>query len=80
MADPTGGVASNTGVVAGSVGATGNSTAAGLSSDSHGVIGIRYVRLSAGADSSTQGAVLISGSSNVHLDGGTRMIVRVSAQ
>jgi hypothetical protein len=85
VADTAGGVASNTGEVAGSsVGATGanipSNAGAGLNANSQGVIGLRDVRLSAGSETSTQGSVLTSGSSNVHLDGGTRMVLRVSMQ
>jgi hypothetical protein len=79
VADTAGSVAANTGAVAGSGGETGAIIPAGLSSNSQGVIGIRDVRLSA-AGSATQGSVLTSVSSNVHLDGGTRMILRVSAE
>jgi hypothetical protein len=85
VADTAGGVASNTGAVAGpAVGATGanlpRNAGAGLNANSQGVIGLPDVRLSADSETSTHGSVLTSGSSNVHLDGGTRMVLRVTAQ
>lgn len=81
VADTAGGVASNTGAAVGSsVGATGTGNPARLSADSQGGIGIRDVRLGADAGSSMQGSVLTSGSGNVHLDGGTRLVLRVSEQ
>ncbi len=71
----------------GAVGAT-TSTAASattgaagqLTSSSSGVIGLKGLSLSSEAASATQGSLIVSSTKNVHLDSGTRMLLRVTAQ
>lgn len=87
-----GGVASTAGNVVNTAGtatgatlhtanATGVNVAGGLTSSSHGVVGIPGLTLSSGASSSTTASSVISStSSNVRLDSGTRMLLRVNGQ
>ena len=85
-----GGVASGTVDSAASVGgnaagasrrATGGLNAAGqLTSNSQGVFGLNGLNLSAAASNSTEGSVITSAGKNVHLDGGTRMLLVTQAQ
>lgn len=64
-----------------SKGAVGGLNAAGqLTSNSHGVFGLNGLNLSSAASSSTQGSVITSAGKNVHLDGGTRMLLATQAQ
>src|SRR6266849_8729156 len=80
-----GGVANTTGSVAGSTLHTGNATgtnvAGELTSTSQGVVGMPGMTLSSVASSSTTaGSVIRSSSSNVRLDSGTRMLLKVTGQ
>jgi hypothetical protein len=87
-----GGVASTAGNVVNTAGsatgatlhtanATGANVAGGLTSSSHGVVGIPGLTLSSAASSSTNaGSLISSASSNVRLDSGTRMLLRVNGQ
>jgi len=59
-----------------SKGAVGGLDAAGqLISNSQGVFGLNGLNLNAGASNFTQGSVITSAGKNVHLDGGTRMLL-----
>lgn len=71
-----------TGGLAGtSKGAVGGLNAAGqLTSNSQGVFGLNGVNLSSAASNATQGSVITSTGKNVHLDGGTRMLLVSQAQ
>src|SRR5437762_1373138 len=61
--------------------ATGGLNAAGqLTSNSQGVFGLNGLNLSAAASNSTEGSVITSAGKNVHLDGGTRMLLVTQAQ
>jgi hypothetical protein len=61
--------------------ATGANVAGGLTSSSRGVVGMPGLTLSSAASSSTSaGSVISSTSSNVRLDSGTRMLLRVNGQ
>src|SRR6266702_2598238 len=61
--------------------ATGGLNAAGqLTSNSQGVFGLNGLHLSAAASNSTEGSVITSAGKNVHLDGGTRMLLVTQAQ
>lgn len=60
---------------------TGANVAGGLTSTSHGVIGMPGLTLSSVASgSATAGSVISSSSSNVHLESGTRMLLSVNGQ
>jgi len=59
-----------------SKGAVGGLNAAGqLTSNSQGVFGLNGLNLNAAGSSATQGSVITSAGKNVHLDGGTRMLL-----
>jgi hypothetical protein len=85
-------VASTTGAVGSTVGATantatsaagsaaGHSVAGALSSSTSGVIGLQGLALNSQAASATQGSVITSSTKNVHLDSGTRLLLRAQAQ
>src|SRR5258708_28269437 len=70
------------GSVAGAAnGAAGGLNAAGqLTSNSKGVFGLNGLNLSAAGSNATQGSVITSAGKNVHLDGGTRMLLVSQAQ
>jgi hypothetical protein len=70
------------GSVAGAAnGAAGGLNAAGqLTSNSKGVFGLNGLNLSTAASNATQGSVITSAGKNVHLDGGTRMLLVSQAQ
>lgn len=72
-----GGAANAAGSVAGSAnGAVGGLNSAGqLTSNSRGVFGLNGVNLVTDASSATQGSVITSTGKNVHLDGGTRLLL-----
>ena len=74
--------ASAAGNIAGtSKGAVGGLNAAGqLTSNSQGVFGLNGLSLNAAASNATQGTVITSAGKNVHLDGGTRMLLVTQAQ
>ena len=62
-------------------GAVTSGTAAGqLTSSSSGVIGLKGLSLNSEASNATQGSLIVSPSRNVHLDSGTRMLLRAQAQ
>ncbi len=64
-----------------SKGAAGGLNAAGqLTSNSQGVFGLNGLNLSAAASNATQGSLITSAGKNVHLDGGTRMLLVSQAQ
>lgn len=71
-----------TGNIAGaSRGAVGGLNAAGqLSSNSQGVFGLNGLNLNAAASNATEGSVITSAGKNVHLEGGTRMLLVSQAQ
>jgi len=59
-----------------SKGAVGGLNAAGqLTSNSQGAFGLNGLNLSAAGSNATQGSVITSAGKNVHLDGGTRMLL-----
>ena len=70
------------GSVAGAAnGSAGGLNAAGqLTSNSKGVFGLNGLNLSTAASNATQGSVITSAGKNVHLDGGTRMLLVSQAQ
>jgi len=51
-----------------------------LAPDSHGVFGLDGVHLATDASSAQQGSLITSSAKNLHLDGGTRMLLVVQAQ
>jgi hypothetical protein len=62
-------------------GAVGGLNAAGqLTSNSQGVFGLEGLNLNAAAANSTQGSLITSTSKNVHLDGGTQLLLVSQAQ
>lgn len=67
----TAGVAGNTTEAVGGVGQ--------LNSNSHGVVGLNNLSLSATAGGSAQGSVITSTGKNVHLDSGTRLVLVTQA-
>lgn len=81
-----GGAVNSTANAAGNVpgaanGAVGGLNAAGqLTSNSQGIFGLNGLNLNAAASSATQGTVITSAGKNVHLDGGTRMLLVTQAQ
>jgi hypothetical protein len=54
-----------------------SSASGGLSSSSHGAIGLKGISLDSAANSATRGSVISCTSQNVHLDAGTQMILKV---
>jgi len=78
----TGTVTNTVGSAAGGTvnGAGSAASMARISSNSQGVIGLKGLSLNAEAANSTQGSVISSNSQNVHLDSGTRLVLRVSSQ
>ncbi len=65
---------------ASTTGAAGRGAAAALTSSSTGVIGLQGLALNSEVSSATQGSLIVSSTKNVHLDSGTRMVLRVAAQ
>jgi hypothetical protein len=64
-----------------SAGAAGGLTSTGrLASDSSGVFGLQGLSIDSVASSATQGSMIVSTTKNVHLDSGTQMLLRTSAQ
>ena len=64
-----------------SAGAVGGLTAAGrLSANSSGVFGLEGLSLNSAASNAAQGSLIVSPGKNVHLDGGTQMLLKVTAQ
>jgi hypothetical protein len=64
-----------------SSGAVGGLTSSGrLGSNSSGVFGLEGLSLNSAASSATQGSMVVSNTKNVHLDSGTQMLLRTSAQ
>ncbi len=60
--------------------ASGLNAAGQLTSNSKGVFGLNGLNLSTAASNATQGSVITSVGKNVHLDGGTRMLLVSQAQ
>jgi len=60
--------------------ASGLNAAGQLTSNSKGVFGLNGLNLSTAASNATQGSVITSAGKNVHLDGGTRMLLVSQAQ
>ena len=81
-----GGAVNSTANAAGNVagaskGAVGGLNTAGqLTSNSQGVFGLNGLNLNAAASNATEGSVITSIGKNVHLDGGTRMLLVTQAQ
>ncbi len=91
-----GGVGNTAGGLGNTVGGTVNSTvntttsAAGgvggvnagglLNSSTTGVIGLKGLSLNTAASNATQGSLIVSSTKNVHLDSGTRMLLRAEGQ
>jgi hypothetical protein len=64
-----------------SAGAAGGLTSTGrLASNSTGVFGLEGVSLNTEAYSATQGTMIVSGTKNVHLDSGTQLLLRTTAE
>ena len=64
-----------------SASSVGGLTAGGrLASNSSGVFGIEGVSIDSAASTATQGSMIVSSTKNVHLDSGTQMLLRTSAQ
>ena len=66
------------GVAVNSAGATGGAASGSLSASSQGVIGLPGMSLSTQTSTSTNAFVISSQGSNMHLDSGTEMILRVN--
>lgn len=66
------------GTTAGATGAAGSS-GSDWNSNSHGVVGLGHLSLSAAGGSNPQGSVISSAGKNVHLDNGTRLILVTQA-
>jgi len=73
--DPAGNTA---GVAVNSAGAAGGAASGSLSATSQGVIGLPGMSLSTLTSTSTNASVISSQGSNMHLDSGTEMILRVT--
>ncbi len=76
----TGAVGATANTAASTTGAAGRGAAAALTSSSTGVIGLQGLALNSEVSSTTQGSLIVSSTKNVHLDSGTRMVLRVAAQ
>src|SRR5712692_7696011 len=76
----TGAVGATANTAASTTGAAGRGAAAALTSSSTGVIGLQGLALNSDVSSATQGSLIVSSTKNVHLDSGTRMVLRVAAQ
>ena len=75
----TAGATANT--AASATGATaGGNLAGSLTSSSTGVIGLQGLSLNSELSNATQGSLIVSSTKNVHLDSGTRMLLRVQGQ
>ncbi|HJY85871.1 MAG TPA: hypothetical protein VKE24_03450, partial [Candidatus Acidoferrales bacterium] len=68
--------ASATGAVSGAHGAASGV----LNSNSTGVIGLKGLSLASDSSSSSQGSLIVSSTRNVHLDSGTQLMLRASAE
>jgi len=68
------------GTTTGTAASATTSAAGRLTSSSSGVIGLKGLSLSSEAASATQGSLIVSSTKNVHLDSGTRMLLRATAQ
>jgi hypothetical protein len=77
-----GGVVNTAGSTAGTAvnttGAAGGAVSGSLSSTSQGVLGLQGLSLSSDTSNSTHASVVSSSTGNVHLDGGTEMVLRVN--
>ena len=65
---------------AGAVSGRGAGLGGALSSNSTGVIGLSGLSLNSQAANATQGSVILSSTKNVHLDSGTRLLLRAANQ
>jgi hypothetical protein len=64
-----------------SKGAVGGLTSSGrLASNSKGVFGVEGLSLDSAASTATQGSVIVSSTKNVHVDSGTQLLLRTTAQ
>jgi hypothetical protein len=72
------GAASATGTTTGTVG--GLNAAGQFVSNSRGVFGLNGLSLTSAVSNSTEGSLITSGTQNVHLDSGTRMLLVVQGQ
>jgi hypothetical protein len=61
-------------------GAAGTTVSGALSSTSSGVFGLNGLTLNSMASNASQGALIVSQTKNVHLDSGTRMLLRAEGQ
>jgi hypothetical protein len=75
-----GAVGATANTAASTTGVAGRGAAAALTSSSTGVIGLQGLTLNSEVSNATQGSVIVSSTKNVHLDSGTRMVLRVAAQ
>ena len=67
--------------IARSSGAVGGPNSAGrLASNSNGVFGMEGLTIDSAASSATQGSMIVSATKNVHLDSGTQLLLRTTAQ
>ena len=66
------------GAAVNTAGSAGGAVTGSLSSTSQGVVGLPGLSLSADASTSTHASVISSNGSNVHLDSGTEMVLRVN--
>lgn len=74
-------VGSTVNTAASAAGSAGGGSAAGLlSSSNSGVIGLKGLTLNSEAANATQGSLITSSSKNVHLDSGTRMLLRAQSK
>jgi hypothetical protein len=69
---------STAGAAANTAGAAGGAVSGSLSESSHGVVGLPGLSLSTQTSTSANASVISSQGSNVHLDSGTEMILRVN--
>lgn len=80
-ASATGGAGGTLNAATRSTGAVGGLTSAGrLTSDSSGVFGLQGLSINSAASNATQGSMIVSTSKNVHLDGGTQMLLSVAGE
>jgi len=64
-----------------STGAVGGLTSTGrLASNSNGVFGLEGLSIDSAASSATQGSLIVSSTKNVHLDGGTQLLLNATGQ
>ena len=77
----TGSAGGNLSAATRSVGAVGGLTSFGrLASNSSGIFGLEGLSIDLASSNATEGTMIISPSKNVHLDGGTQMLLSVAGQ